>query len=228
MSAPPLGSPISGEGAPRWRLPLFLRTWPASLVMAMYRTRIRGLENLPPEGGYIIAGNHVSYLDPVLLWCAAPRPVHFIARDNLFGLPIARWWLPRLWAFPITRASADREAIQRATKLLQVGDVVGIFPEGTRQATSETADQDLGAAHSGVSFIAQRANAPIVPVGISGTQKALPRGAILPRFPRVTFCFGEPVYPAQFEALDRKERLSAITAEVMRRVTEQRNLAAKE
>jgi 1-acyl-sn-glycerol-3-phosphate acyltransferase len=197
--------------------------------MALYRTRVLGAENLPREGGYVIAGNHVSYLDPAIMWCVSPRPAHFIAREDLFTIPVIGWALPRLWAFPITRASADREAIQRATRLLQLGEIVGIFPEGTRQkVTGDVATAELGEAQAGVSFIALRANAPIVPVGISGTEKALPRGGWLPRFPRVTLSIGEPVYPEQFESLDRKERLAAMTAEVMRRVAEQRAQASKE
>jgi len=227
MSYPQMGAPAAGEGAPPWRLARFLRVSVAKLVMAIYRARYLNRESLPLEGGYIVAGNHVSYLDPVLLWCGTPRPAHFIAKAELFRAPFVGWLLPRVWAFPITRASADREAIGRATALLKHGDVVGMFPEGTRQATGPASNEPTQA-HAGVAFIAMRAGVPVVPVGISGTERALPRGAKFPRFPRVTIRFGEPVHPEDFEHLGRKERLGAMTAEIMRRVAEQRSLAEKE
>lgn len=225
MSAPALATPVSGEGSVPWRLAHVLRATLAKLILAMYRTRFIGLENVPADSGYIIAGNHVSYLDPVLLWCGVPRPTHFIARQDLFDAPGVAWLLPRVWAIPIKRASADREAIGRATALLKRGEPVGIFPEGTRQAGG--AGAELGEAHMGVAFIAAHADAPVVPVGISGTERALPRGAWFPRFPRVTVSYGAPVYPEQFAELGRKERLEAMTAEIMRRIAEQRALAEK-
>ncbi|HEY5540463.1 MAG TPA: lysophospholipid acyltransferase family protein [Coriobacteriia bacterium] len=226
MSAPALATPARGQGAAPWRLAFFLRATLAKLIMALYRTRFLGEENLPAEGGYIIAGNHVSYLDPVLLWCGAPQPLHLIAKRELFDAPIIGWGIARLWAFPIKRDTADREAIGRAAALLKHGELVGIFPEGTRQRPEQSPDE-LGEAHAGVAFIATRADAPVVPVGIAGTDRALPRGAWFPRFPRVTVRYGKPVRPEEFVDLGRKERLEAMTAEIMRRVAEQRRLAEK-
>jgi 1-acyl-sn-glycerol-3-phosphate acyltransferase len=228
VSAPPLGTSIKGPGAPAWRLAYALRATIAQLFVLAYRIRTLGRENLPTDTGYIVAGNHVSYLDPVLMWCVAPQPTHFIARQDLFDIGFLGWLLPRVWSFPIARASADRVAIGRATELLKLGDVVGIFPEGTRQTPEQVAAGETSEAHAGVAFIAMRAGVPVVPVGIAGTEKALPRGAKFPRFPRVTIRYGEPVRPEQFEHLGRKERLSAMTAEIMRRVAQQRALAQEE
>jgi 1-acyl-sn-glycerol-3-phosphate acyltransferase len=226
VSAPEFATPTHGQGAAPWRLAHFLHATVGKFIMALYRTRILGAENLPPEGGFVLAGNHVSYLDPVLLWCASARPTHFIAKQELFDAVGVGWLLRRVWAFPIKRASADREAIGRATALLKHGEPVGIFPEGTRQAAG-AADAEPGEAHAGVAFIAVRSDAPVVPVGISGTERALPRGAWFPRFPRVTIYYGAPVRPEEFAALGRKERLGAMTAEIMRRIAEQRALAQK-
>ena len=128
--------------------------------------------------------------------CGPPHPeeTHFIAKSELFENGFLGWALPRVWAFPINRASADREAIQRATDLLKCGEPIGMFPEGTRRKPGAALGEgDLGEAHAGVAFIAMRAGVPVVPVGISGTDKALPPGAKLPRFPRVTIKFGPPV-----------------------------------
>ena len=229
MSAPALGAPASGPGAPPWRLARFLKATVAHLLIALYRMRVIGIENVPTSGGYILAGNHVSYLDPVLLWCVAPHKTHFMARAELFDVPVVRWVSAHVYAFPVSRGSADREAIQRATTLLTRGEPVGMFPEGTRRAVGvDSEDSTLGEAHSGVAFIAMRAGVPVVPVGISGTEKALPRGAKIPRFARVSVRFGAPVLPEEFTQESRKERTAAMTAEIMRRIALERDAASKE
>jgi 1-acyl-sn-glycerol-3-phosphate acyltransferase len=197
--------------------------------VALYRIRVFGRENIPADGGYILAGNHVSYLDPALLWSMAPRETHFVAKSELFKHPLLGWALPRLWAFPINRASADREAIQRATDLLAHGEPVGMFPEGTRRRPGAAhSDDQLGEAHAGVAFIAMRAGVPVIPVGIAGTDRALPPGAKLPRFPRVTFCFGHPVRAEDYADGGRKEKTAAMTAEIMRRISAARDAAGEE
>lgn len=221
MSAPPLGSRVFGEGAPSWRFAYALRATVGRLLRTIYRVRFLGEENVPKQGGYVLAGNHVSYLDPMLLWCGALQPTHFMARADLFSKPLVGWALPRLWSFPVTRDSADRTAIQRATTLLKAGECVGIFPEGTRRAPGEL-EAGTSEAHSGVAFIALRAGVPVVPVGICGTEDALPKGARLPRFPRVTIRYGEPVCPEDYEGYERKERLGLMTGEIMRRIAAER------
>ena len=228
MIAPAPGLPVTGQGAPSWRLARFLRLSVGRALAGVFRTRLVGAENIPTQGGYVLAGNHVSYLDPALLWCVAPRPTHFIAKQELFRVPVVGWVLTRLWAFPISRGEADREAIRRATTLLKAGEPVGIFPEGTRQMTDSGGGAEVGAAHQGVSFIALRGGVPIVPVAISGTDKALPRGAILPRFPRVTIRYGRPIRVEEFPQVGRREKMEAMTAEVMRRIAEERELAEEE
>jgi len=224
VSAPPLGTPAEGPDAPRWLWARVVRASAGKLALALYRTRFLGEENLP-QGGYILAGNHVSYLDPTLLWCGTKRPTHFMAKDTLFSVPILAWGLRRFWVIPIKRGSADREAIQRATTLLERGEQVGMFPEGTRR--KDLIGEGLGEAHEGVAFIALRAGVPVVPVGIAGTDKALPPGKKLPRFPRVTIRYGRPVCAEDYADLGRRERLSAMTAEIMRRIAEERELAEK-
>jgi 1-acyl-sn-glycerol-3-phosphate acyltransferase len=217
VSAPPIASPVHGPTAPKWRLARFLKAFVAPLLLGAYRTRFLGVENLPTTGGFILAGNHVSYLDPALLWAGVPREVHFFAKQELFETPVMRWGLPRVYALPISRGTADRVAIQRATDLLSYGEPVGIFPEGTRQAAGKPVDEP-STAHAGVAFIAMRAGVPVVPVGIAGTERALPKGAKLPRFPRVTIRYGESVSPGDFTAGSRKERMNEMTAEIMRRI----------
>lgn len=214
------GRPISGEDAPRWILARVVRATIGRIVSGAYRTRVIGIERVP-AGGAILAGNHVSYLDPALLWCKTPRPTHFVAKSELWNTRLG-WILERLWAFPVARGSADREMISTATSLLRAGELVGMFPEGTR---NKSGDADaMGQAHGGVAYIAQRAGVPIVPVGIANTEKAWPKGQRFPRFPRVVISFGEPIDPASYEG-DRKECIAAITADLMDRIAEQRAFA---
>lgn len=201
-----------------------LRSTLGRVVLAVYRTRVLGADRVP-GGGVILAGNHVSYLDPVLLWCAAPRPVHFMAKVELWESRVIGWAIDRLLAFPVHRGKPDRNALLTAAALLEAGRIVGIYPEGTRQDPGS--DEALGEAHLGVAFIALRTGVPVVPVGIAGTAEALPRGARLPRFPRVTLVFGEPVHPRSFEEGGRKERVDAMTRTVMQRIAEARREAER-
>jgi 1-acyl-sn-glycerol-3-phosphate acyltransferase len=223
-----IGKPATGPDAPNWWFARLLQFTLLPLLKVVYRIRVIGAENIPATGGYILAGNHTSYLDPILLWCVTPKPTHFVAKKELFDNPVVGWVSTRVWAFPINRASADREAIQRATDLLQRGEPIGMFPEGTRQAPGAAASIEPAEAHSGVSFIAMRAGVPVVPVGIDGTDRALPRGAKLPRFPRVTFSFGRPVSGQDFPEGGRKEKTAAMTAEIMRRIAVARTAASQE
>lgn len=207
-------TPYTGAPAGRWWFASMLRVSLAHVVAGAFRTRAIGRERLP-EGGMILAGNHASYLDPVLLWCKSPRPVHFVAKAELWDIKLLGWLLERLWAFPVKRGTADREMITTAGALLAAGEPIGMFPEGTRRADDE--GEELGEFHGGVAFLAIRAGVPVVPVGIAGTDKAWPKGKMLPRFVRVTMVFGEPIDPAQFEG-GRKERVEALTAVLAQRI----------
>lgn len=157
------------------------------ILQALFRWRVRGLENLPATGGLIIASNHISNLDPPVIGCALPltRRIRFMAKIELFKNPAFRWVITQLGAFPVRRGLADRTAIRTALTLLKNGEVVGIFPEGTRSKTGE-----LGRAEAGLGMIAVRAGVPVVPVAVTGTNKVFRDGHIFPRF---TVAFAAPV-----------------------------------
>lgn len=214
------GRPASGADSPGWGLARSVRGSAGRVLAAVFRTRRLGVGNVP-AGGAILAGNHVSYLDPALLWCVAPRPTHFMAKIELWQIPWLGWVLDQFWAFPVNRAAADRESITTATNLLTAGELVGMFPEGTRRRDG---DDELGEAHGGVAFIAIRASVPVVPVGIAGTAQAWPPGKKLPRFVRVTISYGEPVHPDSFEG-SRKDKVAAMTREIMSRIATERRRA---
>lgn len=199
------------------RLGAVLRPTVGRLLLWVFRTRFIGADNVPSDSGAVLAGNHASYLDPILLWCGAPRPTRFMAKRELWDRRFLAWILPRVWAFPVDRDRPDRTAILTATDTLEAGGLVGVFPEGTR---IDVADTGHGEGHGGAAFIALRAGAPVIPVALVGTGEAWPRGKRLPRPTPVTIRFGEPIDPSSFEG-SRKERVAAMTAEIMRRIGEE-------
>jgi 1-acyl-sn-glycerol-3-phosphate acyltransferase len=203
---------IEGDHFP---MAVALRATLGRLLLLAFRVRILDEERVP-SGGAILAGNHVSYADPIMLWCASPRRCHFMSKSELWEKGATAWGLPRLWSFPVGRGQADRTAIATATRFLENGELVGIFPEGTRAS----ADGKAGEAHGGAAFIALRAGVPVVPVAFVGTEKVWPRGQRLPRLARVTIAYGEPIDTATVAPeAGRRERVEALTAEIMSRIT---------
>lgn len=147
-----------------------------------------GLDNIPLQGPVIIASNHVSNWDPIMVALVLKRPVHFIAKASLFKNAIANKFFTALHAFPVKRGVPDRKAIRKALQVLKDGNVLGIFPEGARNNTGALKGQ------AGVALIALRSGAPIVPVACIGTKRILPIGWFKPLLIRV----GKPIYLDEF------------------------------
>ena len=186
-----------------------------------HRGRVYNAERLPDDGGFILAGNHVSFLDPPFFGLACKREAFYMARDTLFRNPLAGWILRSWHCVPISRDRGDIGAMRTVLRLLGEGKAVLMFPEGTRSP-----DGQLQEARAGIGMIVARANVPIIPMRIFGTDRALPRGASLPRPAQVQIKFGEPfVYPLpqDFEKL-RGDALKAvyfdIGREIMKRIAE--------
>lgn len=131
--------------------------------------RVEGVDNIPRKGAVILAANHVSFWDPILIGVAAKRPIHYIAKAELFNNKILGTLCNNLNAFPVKRGSPDRKAIRHALNLLEEGKVLGVFPEGTRNRT----DQEIKAA-SGIALFAIKSGAPVVPIACQGTKRFLP------------------------------------------------------
>ncbi len=156
----------------------------ARTVLHLFRVKIIGAENLPAEGGYIYCSNHVSALDPITVCGAGRTQVHYMAKKELFKIPILSGLIRALGAFPVNRGGADVGAIRRAIELLQAKESVGIFIQGHRYRgvpLRETKPKN------GAVMIAVRAGAPIIPICI----KMKNNSAAL--FRRITLIVGEPI-----------------------------------
>lgn len=153
------------------------------------RWQVIGRENIPRKGGVLLCANHVSYIDPPALGAGASRRVHFMAKEPLFRVPVLGFLIKRVGAFPVRQHTADRTALKKAIELLQNGEVVAIFPEGTRNFNP----QELLPPEPGAGMIALKSRVPVVPVALINTEKLLPPHALFFRFARIKVAYGKPV-----------------------------------
>jgi len=142
------------------------------------------------QGGMLLASNHQSFLDPVLVGMSMPRPLNFLARQSLFRVPGFSALIRALGAHPLRRGRMDAAAIRTMLRLLRGGRWVLVFPEGTR-----TRDGSLGSFRPGSAELASRAGVPVLPVCIEGAHRAWPRHSALPRPARVAVAYGKPIQP---------------------------------
>lgn len=165
----------------------------------IYRFETIGKEHFPKEGGVLLCSNHIHALDPPVVGILAPRPVHFMAKDELFHMPILKQLIPHLNAFPVKRGMSDREAMRKAIQLLKQGNVVGLFPEGTRSQ-----DGKLKPGLAGAGFFALKGDAVVVPAAIIGPYKA---------FKRLKVVYGKPLDMTEYR--DRKASADEVTVVIM-------------
>jgi 1-acyl-sn-glycerol-3-phosphate acyltransferase len=172
---------------------------------SVWRMRVLDVERVPLTGPLIVACNHVSYLDPPALGAAMPRPVAYMAKQELFRIPVLGPVITGLNAFPVDRSRGDGAAIKRAVGVLRTGAALGIFPEGTRNKDGTVKPQ------SGVALLHYLTGAPILPAYVDGTGNAK-------RLARVSVVFGEPVRFATPGEKASREEMAKWTGEVMQRV----------
>jgi 1-acyl-sn-glycerol-3-phosphate acyltransferase len=157
--------------------------------MPLFDFRVVGKEEIPSTEGVILAANHVSYVDPLFIGVAlADRQLHFLAKEELFRFPVFGALIRGLNAFPVRRGQGDRGAIRQCLRLLAEGEILLMFPEGTRGD-----GMALLEAEGGIGFLAARSGCPVVPVYVQGTDHVLPRGKRIPRLRAVTVYFGRPL-----------------------------------
>jgi 1-acyl-sn-glycerol-3-phosphate acyltransferase len=177
------------------------------IASVWFRLAVVGADWVPREGRVIIAANHLSLLDPALIGCGSPRELDYMAKTELFRIPGLGGLIRRLNAHPVDRSGSDSAALRLALRLLGAGRAVLLFPEGTRGAEGRP-----GAARPGAGMLAALSAAPVVPVYIEGSGRALPRGALVPRPSRVTVRFGAPL---RFTRERGKARYQDISDEIM-------------
>jgi 1-acyl-sn-glycerol-3-phosphate acyltransferase len=184
------------------------------VVRAGCRVRIEGREHVPERGPVILASNHRSFLDSIFIPLVVRRRVTFVAKAEYFDDPKSAWFFRGVGQIPIRRegGSASEGALLAAGEVLERGGVFGIYPEGTR-----TRDGNLHRGHTGVARLALRTGAPIVPVGLVGTDEVQPVDRKMPRLGRVvTVRFGEPIPMEHYHASEHDHfTLRALTDEVM-------------
>lgn len=192
-----------------------IQTLLEALFRVLFSYDCRGEEHVPATGPAVVAANHPSYLDPILLSLGVDRPIHFMAWDALFRVPLLGSLMRLMGAFPVdVRKGKGREAYERAKALVVDGKIVGIFPEGKRS--------QLGwmepALREGAARLAWETGAPLVPATIAGAFRAWPHFQSLPRPARIRVRFHEPLDPAPYRAMAEEEALPALLAELRRRV----------
>ncbi|MDJ0648482.1 MAG: lysophospholipid acyltransferase family protein [Xenococcaceae cyanobacterium MO_188.B19] len=172
------------------------------LFSTYFRGRIYGQEKVPTSGAAIAVSNHASYFDPPILSNSMGRPVAFMAKEELFRVPILKTGIKFYGAYPVKRSISDRSAIRSAIKAVESGWMTGIFLQGTRTKNGRITNPKLGAA-----LIAAKTQVPLIPVSLWGTEKILADSSF-PRPVPVTIRIGDVIDPPQST---KKEELTAIT-----------------
>lgn len=167
----------------------------------LFRGKTSGISKLPKTGGVVVVSNHGSHLDPPILGHALGRPVAFMAKAELFKIPILSSIISACGAYPVRRGAGDREALRTASRRLVEGWATGVFLDGTRQENGRVNEPKAGAA-----LLAARTGCPILPVAIVNSHKAFPKGSFLPRFVSIHLKVGDLINPPSTRKKDALEK----------------------
>ena len=216
LDTSPLPNPL--ERNAHWRTFQFILQ---NFFCFWLRYRARGMEHLPATGGALLLINHQSFLDPLLVGLPLTRPVSYLARDNLFRVPLIGWILRNTYVMPINREAASTSSLKEAIRRLEHGFYVGLFPEGTRTETG--AVQDF---KPGFLLLLRRTSVPVIPVGIAGAFEAYPKGSPFPRPGIVRVVFGEALNREELADFP-KEREDELVALIRERIVQCQRAAAE-
>jgi 1-acyl-sn-glycerol-3-phosphate acyltransferase len=196
----------------------FLKPLAFVVMRLLFRVEVRGREHVPVTGPVLFVSNHASLLDPPLIGGAAPRPLCFMAKAELFRIPLFGRLIRALNARPLRREGSSAGALRDALRTLRAGNSLLVFPEGTRGAGDEVRTGKPGAG-----MLAVVSGAPVVPVYVSGSDRALPRGRALPRPAKVVVRFGPVLTFAADPGDERRDRYQEATDQMMRAIARLRD-----
>jgi 1-acyl-sn-glycerol-3-phosphate acyltransferase len=158
------------------------------LSTVLFDLKVYGVDNVPTTGGALLLSNHLSFLDPAVIGVQLRRPASYLAKSELFDVPVFGRVIPKLNAFPVRQGAGDIGAVRETIKRLKEGHVLTVFPEGARSLTGE-----LEPLAGGFTLIVRKADVPIIPVGIDGSFQAWPRGKSMFKPHPVRVKFGPPM-----------------------------------
>ena len=180
-----------------------------SLFKILFDWEIKGKENIPRKGGFIIASNHLSYLDPPIIGIAYPRKVHYLAKSSLFQIPVLNFLIKIYGAIPIEREKEYSISIKKGIEILKKGEGLVIFPEGTRNP-----EGNIEMPKKGVSFLAYKTGVPVIPKKLKGTEKALPKGKKFLKPAKVKVIFGSSIKVENNDYINQANRIMKIIKEL--------------
>jgi 1-acyl-sn-glycerol-3-phosphate acyltransferase len=186
----------------------FAKTVAYSVFKPWFRIEAIGVENIPKEGAVLLCANHIHNFDPITVGIMAPRPVHYMAKEELFKVPVLGSIVRKCNAFPVKRGFSDREALRTGLKVLKEVQVFGLFPEGHRSKTGE-----LGKGLAGAGFFALRSDAQVVPCAVIGPYKS---------FKKLKIVYGSPI------PMDEMKQAKASAEEVTELIMEEIHKLIKE
>jgi 1-acyl-sn-glycerol-3-phosphate acyltransferase len=193
----------------------FFRTYTLVVGTIYLRLSVRGREHVPENGPFILSAVHRSNLDTPIVSVVTKRRLRYMGKDTMWKYKASAWFFDTMGGFPVHRGSADRQALRACQQVLELGEPLVMFPEGTRQVGPVVVGF-----YDGPAYVSCRTGAPIVPVGLGGTARAWPKGAKFLRPTKVTVVVGEPLYPPTPEGGGRVPRrvVQEMTEELRERI----------
>lgn len=175
------------------------------LLHTYFRINIHGADHVPPSGGAVAVSNHASFFDPPILSNCVGRPVAFMAKEELFKIPVFKQGIELYGAYPVSRSKSDRNALRAGMTALDSGWIAAVFLQGTRSPDARVTNPKLGAA-----WIAAKAQVPLLPISLWGTEQILTKGSFFPKPVPLTVRIGEIISPP---ASTNKEDLRIVTSQ---------------
>lgn len=179
----------------------------------LFRYKAYGFENIPKTGSFIIASNHISYLDPLAIGAFAPRKLNYIGKKELFEGKYFGWYMRKIRIIAVDRETSPYSGMKKVIRKIREGIPIVIFPEGTRGDGDTFLEPEVGAAYLALKF-----DLPVLPVYVKGSEKALPKGAHFIRLEPVSVCYGKPKKYQMPAVADKDKAYKEISYKIMEEI----------